>query len=104
MRFVQGLLQNIVFLETVYVQEAVPPGWGNAALVSAKRGVLPGGYSTSLPLWGTHAVVGLATSGVPVSIRAVAPGAAHRLPEALGDPVLSASGQQGTVEEGRGEC
>lgn len=37
-RFVQGLLQNIVFLETVYVQEAVPPGWGNAALVSANVG------------------------------------------------------------------
>lgn len=37
-RFVQGLLQNIVFLETVYVQEAVPPGWGNAALVYANVG------------------------------------------------------------------
>ena len=37
-RFTQGLLLNIVFLETVYVQEAVPPGWGNAALVSANVG------------------------------------------------------------------
>ena len=103
-RFVQGLLQNIVFLETVYVQEAVPPGWGNAALVSANVGFCLVDILQAFLCGGPMLLWGLAASGVPVSIRAVAPGAAHRLPEALGDPVLSASGQQGTVEEGRGEC
>ena len=38
LRFIQGLLMNIVFLETIYVQEAMPAGWGNLALVCINVG------------------------------------------------------------------